>query len=828
MTRPKRAKAVPVTPPNTIRRPKKVEEILADLEATAPSAPEPPPPSTKAIEEEMTAKTIGKDEDLAGAPTPSSTLASMLAASANAANGAAKSRPGAFAALPSEEDDEDEDEDDEDEDDEDLDDEDDDEDLDDDLDEDEDEDEVASSFDEDDETPAPKRGRPAKKAPAKKATPAPRGSGGPGAGRVMPMHPASSPFGFGTGAPVRLPARIQNEKIQQNLSEYDEMLASIDFDASKNHKILLLRVKPEWDPVTGDRLAGYLEEFRRPVTAEEIRAKYGGGEYTLTLQGPSAPDGSGRMTFKKSKNIEIAGDPIPVKNPRAGHHATAAQSASAKASEDAQLQLVKQVMESKDRDAQRLWAEQQDLKKMLLQTMSKSDNGMKDVVASAINGGGDLRRELMEERRLQEERIRAEREERQRELDRLTAERKRELEMAQAQHDKQLEIMRMQNERQLEQMRLENQRIMEEMRQRTTTESSASRDLLLFMQRMEAEKAATVQKQQELFLAQQQRQQELATQQATKQQEFLLQQQMQGQQMLLAQMQSAQQTKEQFLMEMLKESRNKKDDFFSTMEKMQQFKKLMGAMNGEEEDTRERWEKVLDRVGEAAPGIVAVASSFLQSRAQQQAAQQVAPVEQRVLPGSVAVAEVELPAPRQLPPKKAKASPPPPKPAPAYDDEPGFRRLVEDRKTDQKAERKASAPAKPKPPASAPSASAPPASAPPAPSVTSSVLGATQPAAEGENPLADFAFPPDGTSMVDSISLLVQNIDLAIQRDYSAKRIYDEVVSKFPLEVLTVLRLASAEQMIEILEQRAPASWIVNSLVGTKRIEELHALLVGG
>jgi hypothetical protein len=33
--------------------------------------------------------------------------------------------------------------------------------------------------------------------------------------------------------------------------------------------------------------------------------------------------------------------------------------------------------------------------------------------------------------------------------------------------------------------------------------------------------------------------------------------------------------------------------------------------------------------------------------------------------------------------------------------------------------------------------------------------------------------------------------------------------------------------MIEILEQRAPGSWIVNSLVGTKRIEELHAILVG-
>jgi hypothetical protein len=356
---------------------------------------------------------------------------------------------------------------------------------------------------------------------------------------------------------------------------------------------------------------------------------------------------------------------------------------------------------------------------------------------------------------------------------------------------------------------------MEEMRQRTTTESSASRDLLLFMQRMEAEKAATVQKQQELFLAQQQRQQELATQQATKQQEFLLQQQMQGQQMLLAQMQSAQQTKEQFLMEMLKESRNKKDDFFSTMEKMQQFKKMMGAMNGEEEDTRERWEKVLDRVGEAAPGIVAVASSFIQNRAQQAQAQQAqaqqAPTpaaQQRVLPGSVAVAEVELPAPRasaQLPPRRSPPREAAPAPMPTSIAPPA-------KKPTKKAP--APAPAVPKPP--------------PAPPVqTSAVLEATA-AVEGENPLKEFSFPPDGMPITDSIPLLVQNIDLAIQQDMSAEQIYSEVVARFPIDVLTVLRLASVEQMIDILEQRAPPSWIVNSLVGTQKIEALHAILVGG
>jgi hypothetical protein len=836
-----RKKPVPVSPPSTVRRPKKVEEILADLDPSSALTPAKAPDgddladvdfrqdlreeleevmqAAKAKKEALVKNTantaaktaannIAKDEAgtqmPASAPpsAPPSALASALASSFSS-NGV-----GTHAPDEDEDDFDDEDEDVED----DFDDEDEDEDDFDDEDEDDeiDEDEIdEDAFDEDDEPPARaprKKAAAKKKAPAKKAPASPRGPV-PLGGRAMPM---GSPFGFAPSSPAmpagpRLPARIQQEKIEQNLSEYDEMLASIDFDASKNHRILLHRVKPEWHMATGTRIAGYLEEFRRPVTVEEVRAKYGGGEYTFTLQGPSSPDGSGRMSFKRAKTVEIAGEPIVPGSP-------SAQRAGAKAAEETQLQLVKQVMESKDRDAQRLWQEQQDLKKMLLQTMTKNDSGIKDVVASAINGGGDLRREMMEERRLQEDRIRAEREERQRELDRLAAERKRELELAQTSHERSLEMMRLQNEKQIEMMRLEQQRIVEELRARTANEASSGRDLLLFMQKMEAEKAATMQRQQELFLLQQQKQQELATAQASKQQEFLLQQQMQGQQMLMAQMQAMQQTKETFLMEMVKESRSKKDDFFQTVEKMQQFKKLMGSMNGEEEDTRERWEKVLDRVGEAAPGIVAVASSFLQSRAQQQAAQQAqasqasqaSQAEQRVLPGSVAVAEVDLPAP-QLPPARRAVPPkaiPPPKQA------------------------------KPKPTATKAKPATPPAPlkppTPPAPSVTSTVLEATQPAAEGANPLTNFVFPPTDGSMAipDAISLLVQDIDLAIQREYPAQRIYDEVVAKFPVEVLTILKLASADQMIEILEQRAPASWIVNSLVGSRRIEELHALLV--
>jgi hypothetical protein len=773
-----------------IRRPKKVEEILDDLDFknelqeeaderaaaaraeaaradaaladAAVVAPPPPPKPTK----EPPVKTTAKDE--AGEQAP---LAALLTA-----NGAS------HAPDDTDEDDEDlddEDDDDLDDDDDDLDDDDDD---DDDLDEDDDDDDDDDE-DLDDEPPPARKPRakkaPAKKAPAKRPSPVAAAVRGrpPFAGfaaRDMAMEPTPAPS-------MRLPPKMQQERIAQNLNEYDDMLASIDFDASKNHKILLLRVKPEWDITTGRRLAGYLEEFRRPVTPEEIRAKYGGGEYQLTIQGPSAPDGSGRLTFKRTKNIEISGDPIIPNSPKSVTQQKAAEEAT-------QLALVKQVMESKEKDTQRLWAEQQEMKKLLLQTMSRNE------------GSGDgLRREIVEERRLQEERIRAEREERQRELDRITAERRRELELAQAQHEKQLEIMRMQNEKQIEMMRMEQARIMEEMKQRTLVESSSSRDLLLFMQKMESEKAAMQQKQQEIFLLQQQKQQELATQQAAKQQEFLLQQQMQGQQMLLAQLTATQQTKEQFLMEMLKESRSKKDDFFSTMEKMQQFKQMMATMNGEGEgDGKERWEKILDRVGEAAPGIVAVATSFLQSRAQAQGGQPPAPqAPQRVMPGSVAVAEIDLPAPTpQLPPARK----PKPKPASAAP-------LVREKK--------------PRPPERAPAPQAPPVS-------TSAVLEATQAPQEGANTLTDFTLPPEGMGIADAIPLLVQNIDLAIQRNMSAEQIYSEVVSKFPIEVLTVLKLASAEQMIEILEQRAPASWIINSLVGTQKIEALHELLVAG
>lgn len=779
-----------------IRRPKKVEEILEDLgdldfnqelkeeaeeraaatreaaraEAALAAAAESTRPEPRRTEpKEDPVKTIAKDEE--GVQMPLASLSLSTNGTHAAYNGVGDADD-----ADTDEDEDDEDEDVEDEDDEDFDD-------DDDLDEDED-DEDADEDDDDDAEPPPARKPRAKKAPAKKAptrraaaapSPATRTRVGPFAGfaaRDMAMD-------FSTPPAVRLPPKVQQERIAQNLNEYDDMLASIDFDASKNHKILLLRVKPEWDLATGRRLSGYLEEFRRPVTPEEIRAKYGGGEYQLTIQGPSSPDGSGRMTFKKTKTIEISGDPIVPNSPKSTTQQKAAEDAT-------QLALVKQVMESKEKDTQRLWDEQQEMKKLLLQTMSKNESG-----------GDGLRREIIEERRLQEERMRAEREERQRELDRIATERRRELELAQAQHEKQLEIVRMQNEKQLEIMRMEQARIMEEMKQRTLVESSSSRDLLLFMQKMESEKAAMQQKQQEIFLLQQQKQQELATQQAAKQQEFLLQQQMQGQQMLLAQLTATQQTKEQFLMEMLKESRSKKDDFFSTMEKMQQFKQMMATMNGEPEgDGKERWEKILDRVGEAAPGIVAVASSFLQSRAQAQAAQPAPQTPQRVMPGSVAVAEIDLPAPApQLPPARRKQTASAPAAAPAK----------------QK---------KPRPVEKGP---------PPAPPVsTSAVLEATQAPQEGANPLTDFVYPTEGMGLPDAIPLLVQDIDLAIQRNMSAQQIYEQVVAKFPVEVLTVLKLASAEQMIEILEQRAPASWIINSLVGTQKVEALHELLVSG
>jgi len=632
---------------------------------------------------------------------------------------------------------------------------------------------------------------------------------------------------------------VNRQKALQD--EFYDSLAALDF-GSAQHRFAVARLSPEYDTLTGKRIAGHLETFPYIVTIDEIRQKYGGGKYQLTVMGPR-PTGTG-VVMKAKRTVDIAGDPIVPEDPR-----LAAKNAKQRESEEASntLELVKSLVEAKDKDVNRAYQEARETKQLLLQTLAakneSSSSGLKEILATLSQTSVKEKETLLEERRLQEERARKEMEarleERRLQEERLKQEReerRQELDMLRLQQEKTLEMMRLENQRilaetqakaardadssremflamqkmeaekaiasqraeaekaalaqqqhekMLEMMRLENQRILAELQMRSAKESESSKEMLIFMQRMESEKAT----------------------QAQRQQEFALQQQMQNQQMLLQQMQQIDQTKTSILMEALKEAKSRTDDTTGMLEKLVAMKQAFSSLTSEPDD-REPYEKFLDKAGEMAPGLLAAISSVRSSQAaSSQSAVTAAPAQPRVAPNSVAV--VDLP---PEPERPVRALPPSSRPA---------------MPTSNTAAKKK----KPKLPRrnavdAAPSEVRENPSTPPAQSAQKDSQEQASENSENTNlQMSEFIFPQEGDDLEVSIKLLVQNIEFAMQQAMECEEFYQKVASKFPLGVLSLLKLTTADKCVEILEQMAPADWMINTPAGTQYVETLHDFL---
>lgn len=631
---------------------------------------------------------------------------------------------------------------------------------------------------------------------------------------------------------------VNRQKALQD--EFYDSLAALDF-GSAQHRFAVARLSPEYDTLTGKRIAGHLETFPYIVTIDEIRQKYGGGKYQLTVMGPR-PTGTG-VVMKAKRTVDIAGDPIVPEDPR-----LAMKNAKQKESEEAShtLELVKSLVEAKDKDVNRAYQEARETKQLLLQTLAAknetSSAGLKDILATLSQTSAKEKETLLEERRLQEERARKEMEARQEErrlqeerLKQEREERRQELEMLRLQQEKTLELMRMENQRilaetqakaardaeasremflamqkmeaekaiaaqraeaeksalaqqqhekMLEMMRLENQRILAELQMRSSKESESSKEMLVFMQKMEAEKAA----------------------QAQRQQEFALQQQMQNQQMLLQQMQQIDQTKTSILMEALKEAKSRTDDTTGMLEKLVAMKQAFSSLTSEPDD-REPYEKFLDKAGEMAPGLLAAISSMKGSQGQAAPVQSAAPAQPRVAPNSIAV--VDLPS---EPPRSSRALPPAAR-NPGQSASAGVKK-------------------KPKLPKRPPAEEATQASVvrqnpatPPAQTAQKAPQAQEETSGTTDLNMTDFVFPQQGDDLETSIKLLVQNIEFAMQQDLDTEAFYETVAKKFPLGVLSLLKLTTADKCVEILEQLAPADWMINTPAGTQYVENLHDLL---
>lgn len=97
-----------------------------------------------------------------------------------------------------------------------------------------------------------------------------------------------------------------------------------------------------------------------------------------------------------------------------------------------------------------------------------------------------------------------------------------------------------------------------------------------------------------------------------------------------------------------------------------------------------------------------------------------------------------------------------------------------------------------------------------------------------DNDFTEFVFPEKADVQTVAVPSLVKNIDLAIQRGYSAAQIRAEVVPFFEKNyrmAMLLIKGMSADELVGFLEERTPPTWTIVSPRGVEVLKELHALL---
>lgn len=404
--------------------------------------------------------------------------------------------------------------------------------------------------------------------------------------------------------PVGPPPMTRSQQVayaQQSSEEFDAMLNSLEFEKGM-HSVSVTRVEPEFDPITGRKIAGYLEKFTRAIHLDEIKNKYGGGKYRIVVHGPGF---NGKLSVKANRTVEIAGDPIQPPS-----RTVTTQNVGMPSGVES---IIKETLASADKQIERAAKETNEFKQLLMAQMSKGDGGLTEAILALANPA-KAQEMMIEERRLQEQRLAAEREER-----------RRQEEAAERRHKETLEAQRMQFEMQMRKYELDQQRIREEQKEATERQRQQYELQLKMFERAEAEKEARLQKMAEIESERQAKQ---------------MMQMQQFSQMQMESMRSMNVLEREFLTKQLdvvqkQVKNNPLDDLLKT-------KQLLDVLSGNDEETP-TWKLVTEEVKEFLPGLLAAAGMLKSAQpAQPQPTQ-------RVLPDSIAVVDEEDEAPRALP-----------------------------------------------------------------------------------------------------------------------------------------------------------------------------------
>lgn len=115
---------------------------------------------------------------------------------------------------------------------------------------------------------------------------------------------------------------------------------------------------------------------------------------------------------------------------------------------------------------------------------------------------------------------------------------------------------------------------------------------------------------------------------------------------------------------------------------------------------------------------------------------------------------------------------------------------------------------------------------PPALAAPAAAAPATTPAVEVQEQLPPFEWPAEDADLTQQAGLLGKNIELALQAKWGHKRIFDEVLLKFPASFLGMLRALPMEAIISSIEQNAPTDAAIRTNSGKLTMRLLYKALV--
>lgn len=364
------------------------------------------------------------------------------------------------------------------------------------------------------------------------------------------------------------PSVARTEAVQQYQKErqqFQEIISGFDF-GENSHSVIIHRLEPMF--FKGKKVGGYITEMRVRPDLEEIKQKYGGGKFKFTVMGPGV--GGPTRQFRTSTIVDIMGNPIPEDDGSGQQEQKPQGGISTEV-----VGLLHEFLHKGDRQSERLEQEVRETRNQLLTVATRGESSVVDALTRVMNPG-QQQQLLIEERRLAEERMRHEREDRR--LAQEAAEKRWQAESAAAER--------------------RHEALMASIKAEAERKEREWKDELLRREKAEKEQREHEREAAKERIERERQDHEFRMKALEKEQDREAQRSKDNLTFMMAQVRETSEMKDAIFEKLMK-----KDDGLDGLLKTKQ---LLDMLSGKDDDDDDRptWERVMDKVGDMAPSVL--------------------------------------------------------------------------------------------------------------------------------------------------------------------------------------------------------------------------------